>query len=80
MKYEAVVTNGAADMQCTADGVVRKIINIYHDYVSTHFLGWYFGHRPKLFWNGWENLSQFGHIAIFSHTKVSQNEKKQQNF
>jgi len=47
MKYKAVATNGTAAMQCTANGVVRKIKDIPLDCVSTCFLGGFFGHRPK---------------------------------
>jgi len=47
MKYKAVATNGAADMQLTTNGVVRKIKNVSVDRVSDCFLG-LFGHRPKL--------------------------------
>jgi len=47
MKYKAVATNGTAAMQCTANGVVRKIKNISLDCVSTCFLGGFFSHRPK---------------------------------
>jgi len=47
MKYKAVATNGTAAMQCTANGVVRKIKNISLDCVSTCFLGGFFRHRPK---------------------------------
>jgi len=39
MKYKAVATNGAATMQGTSNGVVRKIKNISLDRVSTSFLG-----------------------------------------
>ena len=49
MKYKAVATNGAAAMQRTTNGVVRKIINISLGCVSTCFLVGFFGHRPKLF-------------------------------
>jgi len=48
MKYKAVATKGAAAMQRTPNGVVRKIKNISFDCVSTWFLG-FFGHRPRLF-------------------------------
>jgi len=39
MKYKAVATNGAADMQRTTTGVVRKIKTISLDCVSTCFWG-----------------------------------------
>jgi len=37
MKYKAVATNGAAAMQCTTNGAVRKIKHISLDRVSTCF-------------------------------------------
>ena len=79
MRHKAVATNGAAEMQRTPNGVVRKIKNISLNCVSTSFLE-LFGHRPKLFWNDRKNLSQFGHNANFSQTKMSQNEKMTENF
>ena len=75
MKNKAVATNGAAAMQRTTNGAVRKTKNISLDRVSTCFFGGFFGHRPRLFWNNRKNVSQFGHNAIFSHTKMSQDKK-----
>jgi len=49
MKYKAVATKEAADMQRTTNGVVRKIKHISLDCVSTCFFRGFFGHRPMLF-------------------------------
>jgi len=68
MKYKAVATNGAAAMQCTTNGAVRKIKNISLNRVSTCF-GESFQSQAKVV------VSQFGHNAIFSHTKMSQDKK-----
>jgi len=38
------------------------------------------GHRPNLFWNDRNNLSQSGHNAIFSHTKMSKVKKCPKSF
>jgi len=67
-------------MQCTTNGVARKIKNIFLDCVSICFFRGFVGHRPKLFLNDRKNLSQSGHNAIISHTKMSQNEKMTENF
>jgi len=71
MKYKAVATKEAADMQRTTNGVVQKIKIISLDCVSTCFFRGFFGQRPMLFRNDRKNVSQFGHNAIFSHTKMS---------
>jgi len=80
MKFKAVSTKEAAAMQCITNGVSRKIKNIFLDCVSSCFFRGLFGHRPKFFLNDRKNLSQSGHNAIFSHTKMPQNEKMTENF
>ena len=81
MRYKAVATKEAAAMQCTTNGVAQKIKNISLDCVSTcFFFSGICRSQTEVVLKCLQKTSQFGNNAIFSHTKMSQNEEILENF